>query len=119
MGIVSLAVIKLTLITLFGFSLYKKRVINDAVLHFLTFFIINFTVPFLIFSHLIEKSAIVRSYSLTLFLVISSSIFLSGYLLGLVFSLTKKSRFKNEFRSLIAFQNSGYLPLNIAFFLFG
>lgn len=55
MNVVSLAVIRLFLITFLGFYLYKKKSIKKEVLDFLTSFVINFTIPSLIFSHLIEN----------------------------------------------------------------
>ncbi|MBP7089093.1 MAG: AEC family transporter [Candidatus Omnitrophica bacterium] len=118
MEIVSFAVIKLTLISLLGFYLCKRNLFNDEVLRFLTFFVVNITVPFLIFSHLIKNSQAVLSYNLGIFLVLSLVIFLSGYILSNIFSFRSNHRFKSEFVSLVSFQNSGYLPMNIALFLF-
>ena len=118
MGIVSLAVIKLSLIALGGFYLYKKKIITEEVLRFLTLFVIDFAIPALIFSHLIENSQIVLNSNLWIFIALSISIFLIGYILGFIFSFKRSHRFKNEFTSLISFQNAGYLPLNIALFLF-
>jgi len=118
MEIVSFAVVKLSLISLLGFYLYKKNLLNDEILRFLTFFVVNITVPFLIFSHLIQNSQTVLSYNLGVFLALSLVIFLSGYLLSNIFSFKSNHRFKSELISLVSFQNSGYLPMNIALFLF-
>jgi predicted permease len=118
MGIVSLAVIKLSLIALLGAYLYKKKIITEDALRFLTILVINFTIPALIFSHLIDNSQIVLNQSLWIFIALSISIFLIGYILGFIFSFKKTHEFKKEFTSLVSFQNSGYLPLNIALFLF-
>ena len=43
---------------------------------------------------------------------------MAGYMLGFIFSKFKKNKLKAEFISLVRFQNAGYLPMNIAFFLF-
>lgn len=118
MGIVSLAVIKLSLIALLGFCFYKKAVITEEVLRFLTFFVINLSIPFLIFSQLIENSEIVLSYSLWIFAALSVGIFAAGYILGFAGSFWRGHKFKREFASMVSFQNAGYLPINIAFFLF-
>ncbi len=117
MSIVALAVIKLSLVALFGFFLYKKSIIQEGILRFLTLFVINFTVPFLIFSYLVESSTIVLAHSLWIFIFLSAAIFLGGYFLGLLASF-KEREFKKESVSLVSFQNAGYLPMNIAFFLF-
>ena len=118
MGIVSLAVIKLSLVALFGFYLYKKAIIGQQVLEFLTFFVINFSVPFLIFSHLIANSKMVLENSVWVFLIASMAIFFVGYLLGIIVGSKKNNEFKKEFLGLVSFQNAGYLPMNIALFLF-
>lgn len=118
MNLVSLTVIKLSLITLFGFYLYKRKVVSDKALEVLTALVINFTVPFLMFSRLIENSEIVLTSSLEVFLLIALAIFLVGYLLSRVASFGKQHSVRNEFASLVSFQNGGYLPINIAFFLF-
>jgi len=118
MGIVSLAIIKLSLISLLGFFLYKRKILGEESLRFLTFFIINFSVPFLIFSHLIQKSDIVIGHHLWIFIAISVGIFVLGYFLGVGFSFAAKKDIRKEFISTVSFQNSGYLPMNIAFFLF-
>lgn len=119
MEIISFAVIKLSLISLLGFYLYKKTFINDEVLRFLTFFVVNITVPFLIFSHLIENSKVVLSHNIWIFIAFSIIVFVTGYLLGLIFSFKREHKFKSELISSVSFQNAGYLPMNIAFFIFG
>jgi len=118
MGIVSLAVIKLFLVALLGFYLYRKNFIKDGSLKFLLSFVINFAFPFLIFSNLIGNYQIVLTHSLGKFIVISVGIFLAGYILGFFTSFKVSHKFRGEFVSLISFQNGGYLPINIAFFLF-
>ena len=115
---VLLAVIKLSLVALLGFFFYRKNFIKEGSLKFLTFFVINFAFPFLIFSNLIENSQIVLTHSLGRFITISVSIFLSGYILGFIASFRRSHEFRGEFISLVSFQNGGYLPINIAFFLF-
>lgn len=118
MGAVLLAVIKLSLITLLGFYLYKRSVVKEKSLKFLTFVVINLTFPFLIFSNLIENSSVVLTHSLGKFIAISVSIFLLGYILGFIASFKRNHKFKEEFISVVSFQNGGYLPITIAFFLF-
>lgn len=118
MEIASIAIIKLALITFLGFCLYKKNFIKEEALQFLTFFVINITIPFLFFSHLVENSQLVLAHSLGIFIVISISIFLCGSILGVIFSFRKNPGARREFISLVSFQNAGYLPMNLVLFLF-
>ncbi len=118
MAAVSLAVIKLSSVAFLGFCLYRKNFIREGSLKFLTFFVINIAFPFLIFSNLIKNSSLVLMHSLGRFVAISLGIFLSGYILGFVASFKRSHEFRGEFISMISFQNGGYLPINIAFFLF-
>ena len=118
MSVISLAIIKLAFITFFGFVLYKKKVVSDQNVKFLTSFVINFSVPFLIFSHLTKKSNLVLSYSLWHYLGMSAAIFLVGYIFALIISKVGVGDNKKELTALVSFQNAGYLPMNIVFFLF-
>lgn len=113
---ISLAIIKLTAIAVLGFYFYKRKVIDQRVLDFLIFFIINFTVPFLAFSHIVENLRIDSGYSVGMFLLLSIVIFFVSFILGFLFSFKRKHEFKKEFISLVSFQNCGYLPLSIAVF---
>lgn len=117
MQIVSFAVIKLCLIAVFGFILYKKNIVDRRVLDFLTFLVINLAIPFFFFSHLIDNADLVLRQSVLAFLSLSVIIFFAGYGLGILSSF-KKGSIKREFISIVSFQNSGYLPMNIALFLF-
>jgi len=118
MTVIACAIIKPMSIVLLGYYLYKKNYINVKILDFLIFFVINFAVPFLAFAHLIENLKVNTQPSLGVFLLLSVIIFLVSFLIGLLFSFRKSHEFKREFISLISFQNSGYLPMNIALFLF-
>ncbi|MEI8348836.1 MAG: AEC family transporter [Candidatus Omnitrophota bacterium] len=118
MMVVALAIIKSTSIALLGYYLYKKDYINTKVLDFLIFFVINFAVPCLAFAHLVENLKVNTQPSLGVFLLLSIIIFVISFLVGLLFSFRKSHEFKREFISLVSFQNSGYLPMNIALFLF-
>ncbi|MDD3297014.1 MAG: AEC family transporter [Candidatus Omnitrophica bacterium] len=118
MEIVSIAVIKLSLIAFLGFCLYRRSVLSEQALKFLSFFIVNVTMPFLIFSSLVSNSTIVATRPIWIFVLISVVIFGVGYLLGLAVSLRRSHEFKKEFIGMVSFQNGGYLPMNIAFFLF-
>jgi predicted permease len=112
------AIIKLALIAFFGFYLYRKHFIADKALTVLTSLVVNFTVPFLIFSGLIQNSRIVLTHSLGTFIAISISIFLVGYILSFLSTEKSKPAVRKEFISIVSLQNGGYLPMTIVFFLF-
>ncbi|UCD15878.1 MAG: AEC family transporter [Candidatus Omnitrophota bacterium] len=119
MHIISLAIVKLALVAFLGFFLYRKKYIEKASLEFLTFFVIHISIPFLIFSHLIESLKGVSIHNLGVFLAISFFVFFAGIILGLLFSFKPiVGANRREFISGVSFQNAGYLPMNIAVFLF-
>jgi len=117
MSIVSIVIVKLIIILFFGYFLYKKNLIDNRVLEFLTSFVINFTLPFLGFYHIVLNLKKENPIFIFKFVILSFIIFFTGLLVGLIFSIKKNYEFRREFISLVSFQNSGYLPLNIIFFL--
>lgn len=114
---ISLTVIKLTIITVLGYYFYKKNIIDSKVFNFLIFFVVNFTVPFLGFSHIIENMQRGMEPLPFLFILLSFAIFGISFILGYIFSFKRGHEFKKEFISIVSFQNCGYLPLSLAAFL--
>lgn len=84
---------------------------------FLIYLVINYTVPFLSFSQLIQNAEVILKHSPWIFLSLSLLIFVIGGILGYVFSFNKDYGFKREFVSMVGFQNCGYLPMNLTLFL--
>lgn len=117
MGTIFFAIVKLFLITFMGFCLYEKKILKDDTLNFLTIFVVNLAIPFLIFTNIIDNFIPGKTPSVLLFGGLSILIFLLGLLLGALFSFSVSKTIRREFISLVSFQNSGYLPMNIAFFL--
>lgn len=115
---ISLAVIKLTIITVLGYYFYKRNVIDQKVLNFLIFFVVNFTVPFLAFSHIVGNLQKDIKPQPFVFILLSFIIFGVSLILGYIFSFKSSHEFKKEFISIVSFQNCGYLPLSMAAFLF-
>lgn len=118
MGIISLAIIKLCLVTILGFFLSRKKYIDTHILKFLTFYVIYISVPFLYCSNLLENLPGTPISELGVFLLISLLIFFTGFSLGWLFSRRMPQRYQREFISTVSFQNCGYLPMTIAYFLF-
>ena len=111
------AILQLFLVILLGFYLYRKGILKDEALSFLTNFVVNLAVPALIFSNIVTSFYPDKMPSLWTLIGLSAAIFLLGLILGVGFSLSVPKESKKEFISLISFQNAGYLPMNIALFL--
>ncbi|MCM8801308.1 MAG: AEC family transporter [Candidatus Omnitrophica bacterium] len=95
-----------------GYFLVKRRFLDDSGLDSLSRIIIEISLPFLIFSELVKNF----SYSLYpywwVFPLLSILISLAGFCTGGIFlGFIKEKKYKIQFLSLVAFQNSGYLPL--------
>lgn len=118
MTIVFFSILKLFTIVFFGFYLYRKKTLNEDALSFLTFFVINLTIPFLIFTKITDSFTPHFKPSLLSFIGLSILIFISGLVIGGIISLSAPKQVRREFISLVSFQNCGYLPMNIALFLF-
>ncbi|MDD4955353.1 MAG: AEC family transporter [Candidatus Omnitrophica bacterium] len=115
---ISLTVIKLTVITVLGYYFYKKAVIDQKILNFLILFVVNFSVPFLGFSHIIENLQKDMVPPPFVFILLSFAIFGISFILGYIFSFKRSHELKREFTSIVSFQNCGYLPLSLAAFMF-
>ncbi|MCK9615844.1 MAG: AEC family transporter [Candidatus Omnitrophica bacterium] len=115
---ISLAVIKLTIITILGYYFYKKNIVDQKVLDFLILFVVNFTIPFLAFSHIVGSLQRDIQPQPFIFILLSFVIFGVSFILGYIFSFKRSHEFKKEFTSIVSFQNCGYLPLSMAAFLF-
>jgi len=115
---ISLAVIKLTIITVLGYYFYRKSIIDQKILNFLILFVVNFTVPFLGFSHIVENLQSGMNPPPFVFILLSFAIFGISFILGYIFSFKRSHELKKEFTSIVSFQNCGYLPLSMAAFLF-
>jgi len=108
------AVAQIFILGALGFFLVKRNILGESGLESLSRLTIDFTLPLLIFAQL------VRDFSFSLypywwaFPLLSIGITLFGMFLGGVFSfLVKGSQEKMQFISLVAFQNSGFLPLTL------
>jgi len=117
MTVIFLAITKLFFIIFLGFYLYRRKIFKDEALSFLTMFVINISIPSLIFSNIITHFQPDKMSSPLIFIALSVGIFLLGLFLGMLFSLKSQKSIRREFITLISFQNCGYLPMNIAVFL--
>jgi len=110
--ITSLAVAQIFLLGAIGYFLVKKEILGHEGLNILSRLVVEVALPILIFCQLIKDfrfNLYPNWWSFPLFSIIITAL---GLLLGLIFSpLIKGPLHKTQFLSLIAFQNSGYLPL--------
>ncbi len=117
MNIIFFAILKLFVIVFLGYCLYKKNVLKEEALRFLTTFVINIAIPSLIFSNIVNNFVPALMPGPWIFIVISVVIFSLGLFLGFLGSFRMPGELRREFVALISFQNCGYLPMNIVIFL--
>ncbi len=117
MKVIFFAIAKLLIIIFLGFYLYRRKIFSEDALKFLTFFVVNLSVPFLIFTKIISTFDPNKSPHLLFFLFLSFFIFGVGLISGAIFLPTITKTFRREFLALVSFQNCGYLPMNLAIFL--
>ena len=114
------AVFQIALIGLCGYILVKKKVINEEALKLISNGVINLFFPCFIFVSIVRNFDF-RSYpNWWVFPFISFFITIVGFLIGIIFVRIRPElkKAKQEFVSLVAFQNSGYLPLILVSLMF-
>ena len=112
-------IFKLLILSALGFVLCRRKVLNEDALKFLTDFLIRICVPCLIFTNLIAQNIFQSKPGILFFIALSIVIFLVGLVIGIAFSaLTREKMLYRETIALVSFQNCGYLPMNIVYFLF-
>ena len=112
-------IFKLLILSGLGFVLCRRKILNEDALKFLTDFLIKISIPCLIFTNLMEQDILNSNPGVLFFILLSIVIFFVGLTIGIIFSLlTKEKLFYRETLALLSFQNCGYLPMNIVYFLF-
>ncbi len=107
-----LGVLQIFILGAAGYVLVRKNVLGSEGLNTLSRLVVEITLPALIFCQLIRDFRFKLFPEWWVFPLMSVGIMLFGFLLGFLFSgFIKGARHKMQFLSLIAFQNSGYLPL--------
>jgi len=117
--ITGLAIAQIFFLGAIGFFLVKRNALSAEGLSALSRLVIRVIFPALIFSQLIRKFTFDLYPRWWVFPLISLAITVLSLGLAAVFSgVVKKPAFKEQFLSLITFQNSGYLPLAIVAAIF-
>lgn len=111
--ITSVAVAQIFLLSAVGFILVKRKFLQGQGLEALSQLVIEITLPLLIFCQLIKDFRFNLYPNWWLFPLLSLVITVSGIACGFLFLNFIKGGTQNklQFLSLVAFQNSGYLPL--------
>jgi len=95
-----------------GYLLLKKRILSSEGLNSLSRMVIDVTLPVMIFCQVLRHFSFQLYPHWWMFPLASIAITVFGLAAGYLFSgLVKNKQHKRQFISLIAFQNSGYLPL--------
>ncbi|MFC1704631.1 AEC family transporter [Candidatus Omnitrophota bacterium] len=117
-----LAMAKIVALGSIGYFLAKGKILNEKTSKILAMFVIYVTLPLFIFSEIIHKFDFAEYPLWWVYPLLSIAITFFGWFLAIMhLKVVKHSVTSNERRqliSLVAFQNSGYLPLIIAAELF-
>jgi len=117
--ITTLAMAQIFILGLAGYFLVKRNILSHEGLSALSRIVVQVIFPALIFSQLIKNFAFSLYPQWWIFPLISLAITIAGLGIGaLCVGAVKNPEVRTQFLSLIAFQNSGYLPLAIAAAMF-
>lgn len=107
-----IATAQIFLVGLLGFLLVRRNFLSSEGLNVLSRFIIEITLPIFIFCALIKDFSFSLYPNWWIFPILSLIITALGLAIGYIFiGLDKGISQKRQFLSLVAFQNSGWLPL--------
>lgn len=107
------AMFQIFLLGLCGYVLAKKNIISAENIKALSGLIIGLFLPCLVFANFIEHFNFVAFRFWWLLPLASVALTVAGFMIGdlVAASDARLKKFRQEFVSLVAFQNSGYLPL--------
>ena len=107
-----LAVAQIFLLAAIGYFLVRKAIVGQEGIDVLSRLVVEVTLPVLIFCQLIKDFRFSLYPQWWAFPLLSVLITLAGLSVGYIFAgFVKDRQRKMQFLSLVAFQNSGYLPL--------
>lgn len=102
-----------------GYILVKKNMLSQQGLDALSCLVIQIIFPALVLTQMLKNFNFSQYRQWWIFPLISLAIAIAGMFVGWVLlKLSKIKKYKLQFLSLIAFQNSGYLPLAIVAAIF-
>ncbi|MDD2928159.1 MAG: AEC family transporter [Candidatus Omnitrophica bacterium] len=110
--ITGIAVAQILLLAALGYWLVRRRFLASAGVEAISSLVMDVTLPALIFCQLIRDFSFQAFADWWIFPLLSILVTLIGLLAGFLFApFIKGEQHKLQFISLVAFQNSGYLPL--------
>lgn len=110
--ITGLAMAQIFILGLIGYILVKKSLLSHEGLDALSRLVIQVIFPALVLAQMLKNFSFSQYRQWWVFPLISLSITVLGLAVGwALLKLTKIKTYKLQFLSLVAFQNSGYLPL--------
>ncbi|MFH0791239.1 MAG: AEC family transporter [Candidatus Omnitrophota bacterium] len=110
--VTGIAVIQIFLLGAIGYFLTKKSILDSPGLDILSRLVVEVTLPILIFCQLIKDFRFNLYPNWWIFPILSIFITIIGLLIGYVFAgFIHGHKQRQQFLSLVAFQNAGYLPL--------
>jgi len=117
--VTTVAILQIFLLGFSGYLLTKRKIASAESLKFLSWATITLFFPCFIFAKLIENFNFQNYCNWWIFPLLSFVVTIIGFFTGVLFVKLDKDleKFKREFISLAAFQNSGYLPLILVAFL--
>lgn len=113
-GVTLKGVIQIFLLGVVGYFLVKKNILGTEGLNTLSRLVVEITLPLLIFSQLVRDFSFSAYPDWWVYPLLSAGITAAGLLIALPLApFVKGPQRKAQFLSLVAFQNSGYLPLGL------
>jgi malate permease and related proteins len=111
-GITASAVMQILILAIIGFFLKKRNILTDQGLDAISRLVIDITLPLLIFAQLVKDFDFNRYPNWWIFPLLSLAITAMGLVVGFICSgFIRGAQRRLQFLNLVAFQNSGYLPL--------
>ncbi len=110
--ITGLSMAQIFLLGAIGYFLSRRNILGQEGVNSLSRLVVEVTLPVMIFVQLTQEFSFSRYGSWWVFPLLSIVITILGFLVGSLFlGFIKGPAQKRQFLSLVAFQNSGYLPL--------
>jgi len=111
-SITASAVIQILILGIIGYFLKKRNILTSLGLDMLSRLVIDITLPLLIFAQLVREFDFRQYPDWWIFPLLSIAITVLGLATGFIFTgFIHGQQRKMQFLNLVAFQNSGYLPL--------
>lgn len=101
-----------------GVLISRKGWVSSGTTEFLTNLLVKVAVPCLIFATFIKNSAFFWKINIWFFVLASLCFFVLGLINSFFVFSFRKFNLRREFIMLVTFQNCGYLPMTLSFFLF-